>query len=388
MSLSIINIVFGIVSFSFLMIVVPMIIGGVVCKNSNIVIRDSIAYRFLVGFFCELGLWAIMVLPFSLYKSASPFHEIRYAYLAVIMIVCLIGLSHEIWKKKTLSFKDAISDVVARIRILTSVRANKIYVIVYIALLLFQLFETMYYAPVGYVNDDLYYYNHINDTVYMDQLYPRTADGAIPEAANASIIYTTGYKLIVNQWFSFISFLSATTGIHTLILCRTLIPAYIIVILYVTMYSFGLFIFPDNITKRLCYLMCAAIIIEILSYSYYLFFLILYISTYGKQIAGIVGVPLLLLTVFMCTDGRKGNRRNNYYSILLMILVSFGVASFGVSALSSGAVALVFFSGVLIAKIRDKKTVCYVIAAFLPFVVQFAVFLSIGGRSIVVLSPQ
>lgn len=388
MSLSIIAIVYGVLAFSLLMIVAPMIIGSFVCQNSNIDIRDSLAYRFVTGFFCVLGLWAMIVLPFSLFTPTSSFHHIRYVYLAAIIIICVIGTVYNARQGMTQSLRDSAYTLVTKIRILTEDRANKIYIIVFLAVVFFQLFETMYYAPVGYVNDDLYYFNHINDTVYMDQLYPRTESGAIPEATNTSIIYTTGYKLIVNQWFSFISFLSATTGIHTLILCRTLIPAYIIVILYATLYGFGSYIFPENHSKRLCYLVCTAVIMEILSYSYYLFFLVLYISTYGKQIAGIIGVPLLLLTIHLCASSREGERKNFYYCIMVLFFISCGVVSFGVSALSSGALALIFTAGVVLARNRNRKTLSYIVAAAIPFIIQFAVFLSMGGRHIVILSPQ
>lgn len=404
-----ISVLYGGVCFILLMIVAPMIVGRLVCSNTRITLGSSRAYQFVIGFFSLLGIWALMVLPFSLWFPKHPFHEIRYAYLGTIITICAAGILYEssqkhkikepsseyksdtgnkLYQSITAGYRIFIQNVKSKIKTLIGSKANRIYMAVILAIVFFQIFETSYYAPVGYVNDDLYYYNHINDTVYMDQLYARTADGAIPEADKASIIYTTGYKLIVNQWFSFISFLSATTGIHSLILCRTLLPVYIIVVLYIMLYAFGIFIYPENRTKRLCYLICAALIFEALSYSYYLFFLTLYITTYGKQIAGIIGVPLLLLSLYVCTKEKNRDSRSILFECLLLFFVSAGVVSMGVSALSSGALAFFFMSIVIVFRIRKIKTLAYIAVAAIPFLIQLMTFISVGGRAVVTLSPR
>ena len=394
------SIIFSTISFTLLMVIAPAIVGNLICKKNTTVLDKSRAYSFIAGFFSMLGIWAVMVLPFSLFVPNHPFHEIRYAYLGVILMICLTDILYGLKQRSvfvedsspeqkfTIDLKPIIYGISKRIRSLICSTPDRIYLIVFLAVMVFQIFETLYFAPVGYVNDDLYYYNHINDTVYMDQLYARMANGAIPEADKASIIYTTGYKLIVNQWFSFISFLSATTGIHTLVLCRTIIPAYIIVLLYITIYAFGAFVFPDSRQKRMCFLMSSALIVEILSYSYYLFFLTLYITTYGKQIAGIIGVPFLLLSLYACVTNMNGDQRSRIFDWILLFLVSSGVVSMGVSALSSGALALVFMSAVLFFKYRNVKTLTCIVSVAIPFLIQLLTFVSIGGKAIVILSPK
>lgn len=368
------------------MIAVPMILGRLICSNIQLPLCESWAYRFVAGFFTMLAIWAVMALPFTLFTPKLPFHLLRYVYLAAISIICLSAEIQEIRNGKT--FKSILSEVRGRFNASVAEKPGRVYLIVFMAIMAFQIFETVYYAPVGYVNDDLWYYSYINDTVYMDQLYPRVADGSIPAAAKSALVSTAGYKMVVIQWFSFIAFLSDTTKIHTLIMCRTLIPACIIIALYATMQSFGAYAFPGNRSKQRCFLMWSAVIIEILSYSYYLFFLTLYISTYGKQIAGIIGIPFMMLTLYMMIEDSRSETHNTAPHMVLLLAVNTGAVSTGVSTLLSGSLALTFMSVMLFIRHRTYRTAVYIICAWIPFLVYFLTYMSIGGQRTIKLTEQ
>ena len=333
-----------------------------------------------------LAIWAVMALPFTLFTPKLPFHLLRYAYLTGISILCLSAEIHEIRNGKNL--KSIISDVRGRFNASVAEKPGRVYLIVFIVIMTLQIFETVYYAPIGYIHDDLYYYSYINDTVHMDQLYPKVADGSIPAVADFSLVSTVGYKMVVTQWFSFIAFLSATTKIHTLIMCRTLIPVCIIVVLYATMQSFGAYAFPGSRSKQRCFLMWSAVVIEILSYSYYLFFLTLYISTYGKQIAGTIAIPFIMLTLYMLIEDSRSETHNTAPHMVLLLAVNIGAVSTGVSTLLSGSLALAFMSMLLFIRHRTYRTAVYLICAWIPFLVYFLAYMSIGGQRTIKLTEQ
>ena len=144
------------------------------------------------------------------------------------------------------------------------------------------------------------------------------------------------------------------------------------------MYVFACWLFPGDTHRKLVFLTTSAVIVEAFSYTYYLFFLTIYIGTWGKQVAGMIGLPFLMLSLYMMS---AGNRKMPCASEAIhVILMGFGVASFGFSATIVGLVSVSMLYVVIFIREREKTVLPLGIAALLPFAVQLSVFALAGGN--------
>lgn len=340
----------------YLLIIVPFSIGTLICSKLKGEVFESLAYRFVVGFLSMLGIWAALALPFALFLKEMPFHYLRYAYILTITILCIIYVVLGRGKDNTIKAKvNGIQQ-----KKLFGTGADRIYIVIFLLIFLIQLFETAYYAPVGYVQDDFFYYVDINETVYKD------------------LLCFVGAKQTLAQWYMFLSFIAATTNIPTIIICRTLIPVYIIAIIYMSIYAFGIFYFRGDVRKERVYLMWSSLILEALSYSYYMFFMTLYISTWGKIIAGMVAIPILIISLIIsATDKGSVNAGITIRKIFLLIAVGAGSATLSIASMISGSIALFLFMLTLFIYYRKKEIAIYIITAGLPFAIQLLAYVAV-----------
>lgn len=341
----------------YLFIIVPFSIGTLICSKLKGEMFESLAYRFVVGFLSMLGIWAALALPFALFLKEKPFHYLRYAYILTITILCIIYVV--IGRGKDDTFKVIVNTIQRTWKTLFESGTDRKYMAISVLILLFQLFETAFFAPVGYVQDDFYYYVDVNRTVYKD------------------VLCFVGTKQTLAQWYMFLSFIATTTHIPSIIICRTLIPMYMIIILYSSLYSFGKYCFKVDIRKEWVYLMWSSLILEALSYSYYQFFMSLYISTWGKIIAGMIAVPVLLMTLNTVADVdiRTGSIALN--KSILLIAIGAGAATLSIASMISGSIALFLFMVYFSIYYRKKEIAIYIIMAGLPFAIQLLAYVAV-----------
>lgn len=348
------HVLFSIVTFVGLLFVSPSLIGNLMCRGLKDRLSPSLAYRFIIGFMTVLAIWMVFALPFMTALKDRPFHELRYVYFVTIVLLSAYSIIQ-------MYISGIRPDMIAteikrRIFSFCGTYYERIYVVITAAILLFQLFETAYFAPVGYVQDDFYYYIDINDTVYTD------------------VSCFTGPKQTLAQWYAFIAAVSSTTHVHPLILCRTLVPMFAIVLIYMTLYAFGVYCFNENISMIRIFLMWAAIILEVLSYSYYLFFMALYVTTWGKIITGMVAVPILLLSFVSATMTESADTKNTIRHAIVLLAVGAGAATLSFASMIAGSIGLFLIMIVFLVKYRKKEAVIYAAASELPFIVQMLAY--------------
>ena len=342
----------------YLFIIVPFSIGTLICNKLKGEMFESQAYRFVVGFLSMLGIWAALALPFALFLKDKPFHYLRYAYILTITTQCIVYVVFGRGKDDT--FKAIVNKFQRTWQIFFGTGTDRIYVVIFLIVLVIQLFGTAYYAPIGYIQDDFYYYININKTVYKD------------------ILYFIGPKQTLAQWYMFLSFLAATTQVPAIIICRTLMPIYTIVMIYMSVYAFGLFCFKGDVNIERVYLMWSSLILGALSYSYYMFFMTLYISTWGKIIAGMVAIPILIISLIIsATDKGSVNAGITIRKNFLLIAVGAGSATLSIASMISGSIALFLFMLTLFIYYRKKEIAIYIIMAGLPFVIQLLAYVAV-----------
>ena len=349
------HVLFSIVAFIGLFFVSPSLIGNLMCRGLKDRLSPSLAYRFTIGFMTMLAIWMVFALPFMTVLKDRSFHELRYAYIVTIVLVNVYSIIH--MYISGLRPEMIVTGIKRRIISFCGTSYERAYVVITAAILLFQLFETAYYAPVGYVQDDFLYYSEINDMIYTDT------------------VGIGGIKRMLAPWTIFIAAVSETTHIHPLIMCRTLIPMFVIVLVYLMMYVFGIYCFNGNESMIRIFLMWSTFILEVLSYSYYQFFMALYITTWGKIVTGMVAVPVLLLSFVSATMTESADIKNTIRHAVVLLAAGTGAATLSVASMIAGSIGLFLIMMVLLVKYRKRETVIYAAASESPFIAQILVYI-------------
>ena len=327
------------------------------CRGLKGILFESYVYRFVAGLMTELAVWAVLATPYMILFPNKPFHYLRYVYLVLLFALCCTSIL--LCKKMHINIAGTAVNIRENLKEYIGERSQHIYVVIFLCILVFQLTETLYFAPVGYVNDDHHYFPEITASVYLDNLQ----------------FY--GFKRILAPWYAFLAFISAATHIHPLIICRTVMPAYILVIVYMGVYSFGKYCFMEDTTKVRIFMMWAAIIMEALSYTYYLFFMTTYILVYGKSMSGIIGIPILLLSTLAMMSGHEENKNSIKQSSILLFAIGMGTAMYSFAGLIAGSVGLFLMLFICLLIIRKKETILYAAIAEMPFIIQLLIYLCI-----------
>lgn len=348
---------YEILSFVTLLLIAPSLLGVLMCRGLKGILFENYAYRFVAGLMTELAVWAVLATPYMILFPNKPFHYLRYIYLVLLFALCCTSIL--LCKKMHININEAAIRVRKAIREYIGKGSQRIYVVIFLCILVFQLAETLYYAPVGYVNDDHHYFPEITASVYLDNLQ----------------FY--GFKRILAPWYAFLAFIPAATHIHPLIICRTVMPTYILVIVYMGVYFFGKYCFKEDTSKVRIFMMWAAVIMEALSYTYYLFFMTTYISVYGKSMSGIIGVPVLLLTTLAMMSGHEENKNSIMQRIILLFAIGMGTAMYSFAGLIAGSAGMFLLLLIWLLSTKKKKMVFYAAIAEIPFIIQGIMYLYI-----------
>ena len=362
----------------FLLIVAPCITGSFVCSLTDTSLKHNRIYGYIAGFISNLAIWTVMTLIYLFVFPYGAFHRLRYAYIGVMIALCLIRLILIIIQKKDLRRK--LSDVYSHLKDYFFNSADRLYIVIFTVIAILQIFSIMYYAPSEYVQDDYYYNSAVNDTVYMDQLYTKKSkSGVFPEDPYATPPYVnSGYKMFLCPWIAFLALLAATSHIHSLIICHTLIPGFIIVLIYLTQFVFASFFYRNDSHRIRIFMMWSSVLAFAFCYTYYLFHLGFQIATWGKVSAAFTGLPMLLLATLDTIDATLSasvTLRRLAGNFLFLFLMGAGTAAMAASVMMVGSAGLFFLMTACLIKYRKKEVLIYSFAAELMILIQLALWL-------------
>ena len=364
----------------FLLIIAPCVTGSFVCSLTDSSLKKSYIFRYVTGFISDLAIWTVMTLIYLFVFPYGAFHRLRYAYLGVIVTLCFVRLAIVILRKADLRME--LSDVYSHLKDYFLNSADRIYIVIFIVIAALQIFSIMYYAPSEYVQDDYYYNSAVNDTVYMDQLYTKKSKtGVFPEVPGSIPPYmNSGYKMFLCPWIAFLSLLASSSRIHPLILCHTIMPGFIIVLIYLSQFIYAAYFFKQDLHRIRIFMMWCSVLTLTFCYTYYLFHLGFQIATWGKVSAAFVGLPLLLLTTLetieiktSCSSYSKGQMS----SFLFLFLMGAGTAMMAASIMMVGSAGLFFLMIACLIKFRKKEALIYSFAAELMILIQFTLWLGV-----------
>lgn len=303
--------------------------GAVLTWNYPVMKKRGLLTSYLAGFFVLLAIFTIFSISFTILDR--PFHELR----NVLAVLCVCGwllAVYVIYHDKpyrwlagrspktgpsgsspgaTLKSSPGIS--------LKSLLKTYWWIVLPLAVIIFQIARSVVRMPVVY-SDDTFYLTRIGDMLYTDKILGcDTVTGMVSDAVRMS-----NPKFVLSSWLQFLGSMCSLTGIHQLILIKSIIPVFVISFHYLLIWRLTFYLSSD-FRKRVLMLLFYALLMEFGSislrtdYSYYLFTW----SWYGKALCQFAAIPSVLAFFLMIREHLARWRDGLFLMILCMAAAGF-----------------------------------------------------------------
>ena len=338
------------VQLILLLIITPFLLGCVINKLTK---ANSSKYYF---FFFEMG-FLVMVAEFSIvcYPAIvlnTPFHVVCYIVFALFAIECfaivvfLLPSSDFLTKKREIVSK-----------LIRWFKSPSFWFVV--AVCGFQIIRLIIAEPVE-MRDSNSYIALTNDILQRDQLF-RTINGT---GNPVSSILDLPLKFSFSPWYAFISMLGKASGFHSLVLCNTILPPYILLIHYMSLFSLGLFLFEHRIDLACLFTALCAFIYEMTLYCHTPTMIKLIWPVWGKGVLSMTIIPAILILFLLCFIDSNQPRLFWFFTFLLLLVIA------GCSMSTMAAIVLpleISILGLIWCKKRESaKTLVCCLASCVP----------------------
>lgn len=226
----------------------PMTLGAGLGLKKNI-------DRYIVGFCSVQAVFYLVYFPAVVFSWSS--RTLVFTAAAVITLVSVAGAGVRLLKA------DDRKEFLALNKPDLSILKSPFF----ICALLVIAYEMWTYAvkePYIY-GDDVTYVRLITNFIDTDTIYVKYWAGQ----AAATPIADIDYKYVFTSYYPFLGMISILTGLHPLVLCKTVIPLIYIPVHYLIVWRIGSYLFGEAKEKRSLFLFFYAVLIEFGQISYY-----------------------------------------------------------------------------------------------------------------------
>lgn len=337
------NIIRAVIVCSSLLIIAPYLIGNLLCRESHV-------YQFLVGFFSEVGVFGMLAVPYIFLYRQSSFRMLCYIFASIAGALSGVGLLFALKRKE---MKQEKPDKVK------PTRTECLYIAVFSILVAFQLFRIVGTTEFEY-SDEMAYVPIINDTVYMDRYYPKNE-------LTGQAVSPFSPKRILAPWPGFLACISSLGEIHALVICKLIIPAYMLVLFYLCSYAFGRWLFSGHRKNTIVFLTSISFIVEAFWLSNSAFYYIAYPVMWGKMALGYLVMPMVLVYI-----QKKKTDSISIGSCASFLFIGAGAATMSLMATAYLSMELFFCiaTAFLGGKSYRARVLLYSVICALPLLVQ------------------
>ncbi|SEI47820.1 hypothetical protein SAMN02910453_0467 [Lachnospiraceae bacterium A10] len=285
-----------------LLFILPYFYGSMLLKKN---VTNKLLY-IPIGFIVEFVLWTVISLPFLFFNrcfkdAVLVFSLISVFYMLVELFIRIKNQRTDIrkeWDSMAFFLREKSRDYLG----------NKVFLIM-LGVVLFQICRSVFFQ-YGY-GDNRVYTAMVNDMVETGIFYPYDdVSGEMITSLNS-----IPKKYILSSWYTFEAAISSMADIKSLVLISTILPGFLIFIIYVIWWAFADVLFLGKISSKAGFLIALSLLLEfrdddISSY-------MLYWPTYGKSITAHIIIVLFML--FWINNTSKRDIWNEVYLFLLMI---------------------------------------------------------------------
>ena len=296
---------------------VPIMIGRLITYRA----RTGWIADYLVGFFGNLAIFYILYSIVEWIQNWCTFVDPViggftlllkvYGFVLAVLLILWICLERK-----------SLSKAITKVRIklingkldLIADRFNMIYLLIFIIILVFQMYMAFAYEINQWSYDDYDYVVTSQDTITSDTLsYVNFIDGTMPNVAE---------KRAVASWGTYVSMLAKTTGFEVTTVYHTILPVFLLLLAYINFYYIAKFLFR-KLEDRLVFLIILSVAYIFGLYSHYSStFRLLGAIWQGKAVLSVIAVPFFM---FFLIRAYKEKISNTY--LLPIVAISLGVSS-------------------------------------------------------------
>ena len=229
-----VTLILGIIILLLILGVVPVVLGILVTPWIHRENADSVTFNYIVGILIMLCLMQLFSVPMTLAKVHFSKLVFWYNVVLAVLVVCALCLRHKALKKSILG-------AVERIR-----SAGKIWIFA-IAAIYIPIVILNFYTPFIY-GDDKTYLTMVNDMISSDTLY-------LVDTITGEMLTWVSAKYALSSYWTFLAYLAKMTGIHPLILCKTILCYFIIPMYYAVQMLLASWLFRNDKRKMAVYLL-------------------------------------------------------------------------------------------------------------------------------------
>lgn len=319
-------------------ILIPFFLGVVLVPK-----KDAIE-RYLVGFCTLLALYFLFYFvsignSFKLSTSIILVDTFSAIIIVLFFIINIIYNKRNNKKYSVLNELKSESFGSLKNAFASSTKFVKVIFIISILFILFQALRMIFVSP--YIDGD--------DTTYGTLVQSMSSLNSIYNIGHSKVgiseIYSLDKKYQVSSYYPFLAAISKVTGIHSMILMKTIIPVFFILMSYAVAWLFSGFLFKEaELEKRAYFMLILAVFYEFSFNSYYSFGRRLLMWTWNsKSLCFTIVLPFLMLETLKYFSSYKNEEGkisfSNYYIIIYFI--NMACASITLMGTIVGAIMLI-----------------------------------------------
>ena len=301
-----------------LLVIIPLILGLFVSHLAHSNQSDFSTFWFAMGFLVMVGEFAVICYP-AIFLNIS-FHLVCYTVFGVYTVECLCiiiwAVKTKRFRKETFFTKDALS---------AWLRSPAFWVMVIICLL--QILRLLIAAPLE-MRDSKSYSALIIDIIQSDQLFRINPENGFPLKS----VLDMPLKFTFSPWYAFIAMLARISHVHPLIISNTVLPPYLLLLHYVTLYALGSHLFKQKKESALAFTALCAFIYEITLSCHTPTMIKLVWPLWGKGALSMTVVPAVLVLYMMYITSHS-QKSNKCFLIVFILLVITGCSMSTMAAL-------------------------------------------------------
>lgn len=293
-----------------LLLIIPALLGSLIKKLLHFDQSGYSLFYFSLGFLVMVAEFALICYPAIFLKT--PFHTVCSIVLSIYVSECLISVICMMITKKAL--RESIMIQAKQIGSLLCSPA------LWSMLVLcgFQIIRLIIFAPAE-MRDSKSYSPLVIDVLQSDSLFTiRPEDGF-----SLVSILEMPLKFCLSPWYPFQAMLAKTSNLHPLIISNTVLPAYILLISYIILFSLGFFLFEKNHAKAAMFTAACAIIQELTLFSHTPTLIKLVWPVWGKGVLSMTIIPAILV-IYMLFIGKRTYKKGVWLIALLLLLTMAG----------------------------------------------------------------
>ena len=346
----------GIVVTLLFLLLVPFAYGCLLMAHYKKVRKTDVISVYVYGVCLFYALFTCFTIPCTILRL--PFHVVKGGGL-MLGVVSIPILIFAMWSR------NGEQVVIRTLKQLRGMVHSYWWIIFPLSIIAFQIFRSVLRMNSVYSDDDTYM-PVILDMLKTDKILETNA---ITGELHNYYTYNNP-KLLLSAWLQFLAFLSSVSGLHPLILVKTVLPSVFICWHYLIIWKLTFYLSRDY-GRRIGMLFFYALLMEFGSpslntdFSYYLFTW----NWYGKSVLQFFAIPIVILFFLMIREIHTGWREG----LILMILVTAGLGFSMMGMILLTILVLVFVLIECVEK-HSVREMWLLVPPFVPLVVYALIY--------------